>query len=96
MTAGIIEDEWLVTVPRLASRSQVRLAGLSTDSIHVVAPDSGHFVHRDDPAIVLAAIDAMLAAARSGSGLAACEEAFADADAECVTAGAVPTLTPAA
>jgi len=96
VTAGVIEDEWLATVPALASRAQVRLAGLSSDSVHVVAPDSGHFVHRDDPAVVLAAIDAMLSAVRSGSGLTACEDAFSDTDAECVPAGALPTLTPMA
>src|SRR5688572_18652132 len=37
VTAGIIEDEWLATVPILAARAQARLAGLSSNAIQVVA-----------------------------------------------------------
>jgi pimeloyl-ACP methyl ester carboxylesterase len=95
VTAGIIEDEWLATVPDLAARAQARLAGLSSNAYEVVAPESGHFVHRDAPDVVLAAIVAVVAAAGSGEALTPCEEAFASTDATCVPAGTVPHLVPA-
>jgi pimeloyl-ACP methyl ester carboxylesterase len=95
VTAEIIEDEWLATVPKLAARSQARLAGLSTNSIQVVAVGSGHFVHEDDPDVVVAAIRAVVDAARSGSALPACEALFGALDARCVEPGTVPSLTPA-
>jgi pimeloyl-ACP methyl ester carboxylesterase len=95
VTAGIIEDEWLATVPKLAARAQARLAGLSTNAYEVVAPDSGHFVHRDAPDVVLAAIETVVEAARSGSALAPCAEAFASTEAVCVPPGGVPELAPA-
>lgn len=95
VTAGIIEDEWLATVPKLASRAQVRLAGLSSDAMQVVATDSGHFVHRDAPGVVLAAIDAVVDAVRAGAPLRACDEVFASEDAACVSPGTVPRLVPA-
>ncbi len=95
VTAGIIEDEWLATVPKLAARSQARLAGLSSNAYEVVAPDSGHFVHRDAPDVVLIAIDAMVEAARESEGLAPCEETYATIEATCVPPGTVPELVPA-
>jgi pimeloyl-ACP methyl ester carboxylesterase len=95
VTAGIIEDEWLATVPDLAARAQARLAGLSSNAYEVVASDSGHFVHRDAPDVVLAAIEEVVAAAGSGEALAACEDAFGSTDATCVPAGTVPHLVPA-
>ena len=36
ITAGILQDRWLKTVPLLEARAQTRLASLSTDSIHVL------------------------------------------------------------
>jgi pimeloyl-ACP methyl ester carboxylesterase len=95
VTAGIIEDEWLATVPDLAARAQARLAGLSSNAYEVVASGSGHFVHRDAPDVVLAAIEEVVAAAGSGEALAACEDAFASTDAICVPAGTAPHLVPA-
>lgn len=95
VTAGIIEDEWLATVPKLASRAQVRLAGLSSNAIQVVATDSGHFVHRDAPDVVLAAIEQVVGAARSGSTLGACDEVFGSMVATCVAPGTTPDLVPA-
>jgi pimeloyl-ACP methyl ester carboxylesterase len=95
VTAGIIEDEWLATVPKLAARAQARLAGLSSNAFQVVAPDSGHFVHRDAPDVVLTAIEDVVAAAGSGEALTTCEDAFASTDAACVPAGTVPHLVPA-
>lgn len=95
VTAGIIQDEWLATVPMLAARAQARLAGLSSNAFQVVAPESGHFVHRDAPAVVLAAIETVVSAARSGSSLAPCAEMFVSTGAICVPPGDVPELAPA-
>jgi pimeloyl-ACP methyl ester carboxylesterase len=95
VTAGIIDDEWLATVPKLAARAQSRLAGLSSNAIQVVATDSGHFVHQDAPDVVLAAIEQVVEAARSGSALAACDDVFDSMDATCVSPGTVPELVPA-
>jgi pimeloyl-ACP methyl ester carboxylesterase len=95
VTAGIIEDEWLATVPELAARAQSRLAGLSSNAIHVVATDSGHFVQEDAPDVVLAAIEAVVPAVGSGEPLTPCEDAFASTDAICVPPGDVPELAPA-
>ena len=95
VTAGIIEDEWLATVPILAARSQARLAGLSSNAFQVVAAESGHFVHRDAPNVVLAAIETVVSAARSESALAPCAEMFVSTGAICVPPGDVPELAPA-
>ena len=94
VTAGVIEDEWLSTVPKLAARAQARLAGLSSNTIQVVATDSGHFVHRDAPGVVLAAIQQVVEATRAGSPLAACDEVFGSMVVTCVAPGTVPTLVP--
>ena len=95
VTAGLIEDEWLATVPVLAARAQARLASLSSNAYQVVAPDSGHFVHRDAPDVVLAAIETVVSASRSGSELAPCAESFVSTGALCVPPGGVPELAPA-
>jgi pimeloyl-ACP methyl ester carboxylesterase len=92
VTAGIIDDEYLATVPRLASRAQTRLAGLSTNAIHVVATDSGHFVYVDEPDVVLAAIRAVVDAAQNGQPLPPCNEVFDDLGTACVAPGTVPAL----
>src|SRR5262245_44926698 len=92
VTAGVIDDEYLATVPRLASRAQTTLAGLSTNSIHVVATDSGHVVYEDEPDVVLAAIRAVVDAARSDQPLPACDAVFVDLETTCVARGTVPTL----
>jgi pimeloyl-ACP methyl ester carboxylesterase len=95
VTAGIIDDEWLATVPKLAARAQARLAGLSSNAMQVVATDSGHFVHQDAPDVVLGAIEQVVEAARSGSPLAACEDVFSSMNATCVAPGTIPELVPA-
>ena len=92
VTAGTIDDEYLATVPMLASRAQTRLAELSTVAIHVVATDSGHFVYEDEPDVVLAAIRAVVDAAKDGEALPPCDAVFGDLEADCVAPGTVPTL----
>lgn len=88
ITAGILEDEWLRTVPTLEAHAQTRLADLSTDSVHVVDQGVGHLIPAQDPAIVLAATRAVIAAARAGQPLPACASIFqADASARCLARG---------
>jgi pimeloyl-ACP methyl ester carboxylesterase len=52
--------------------AQRRLAGLSTNSMYVVAANSNHGVPASQPALVRAAIDLVVRAARSGDALPAC------------------------
>jgi pimeloyl-ACP methyl ester carboxylesterase len=85
ITAGILQDRWLKTVPQLEARAQTRLALLSTDSIHVVDRGIGHLIPSLDPRIVIAATQAVLAAAASGHPLAPCLQVFrSDPAAQCL------------
>ena len=70
ITAGILQDQWLQTVPELEAKAQTRLAGLSTDSIHVLDRGIGHLIPALDPQIVITAAQAVLSAAASGHALA--------------------------
>jgi hypothetical protein len=76
ITAGILQDQWLKTVPQLEARAQTRLALLSANSIHVLAQGVGHLIPSLDPQIVIAATKAVLAAAASGHPLARCSQIF--------------------
>jgi pimeloyl-ACP methyl ester carboxylesterase len=75
VTAGIVQDQWLKTVPALEARAQTRLALLSADSIHVLDRGIGHLIPALDPRIVIAAARAVLAAA-GGHPLAPCQQVF--------------------
>lgn len=77
VTAGILEDQWLATVPALEARAQTRLASLSSDSIHVLDRGKGHFLPENDPRIVIDAVRAVLAAVRADAPLASCHDVFA-------------------
>jgi hypothetical protein len=88
VTAGILQDQWLRTVPALEARAQTRLALLSADSIHVLDRGIGHLIPTLDPRIVIAATNAVLAAAASGRTLAPCQQVFhAVPTAECLRRG---------
>src|SRR5215472_1697963 len=76
ISAGILQDRWLRTVPKLEARAQTRLASLSGDSIHVMDRGIGHMIPALDPRIVIAAVRAVLAAVASGRRLAPCRLAF--------------------
>ena len=76
ITAGILQDRWLETVPELEARAQMRLASLSADSIHVLDRGIGHLIPSLDPQIVIAAARAVLAAAASGHALVPCARDF--------------------
>jgi pimeloyl-ACP methyl ester carboxylesterase len=85
ITAGILQDQWLKTVPRLEARAQTRLASLSPDSIHVVDRGIGHLIPSLDPPIVIVATQAVLAAAASRHPLAPCPQVFrSDPAAQCL------------
>jgi pimeloyl-ACP methyl ester carboxylesterase len=66
-------------------RLQRRLAALSTDSIHVIAARSGHFVqdYQGQPEVVVAAVKAAVSAARNDVELPACESVFRGPDSKC-------------
>jgi pimeloyl-ACP methyl ester carboxylesterase len=88
VTAGILQDHWLKTVPELEAKAQTRLATLSADSIHVIDRGVGHFLPSLDPQIVIAATRAVLAAAASGHLLAPCPQVFRSLRAaECLRPG---------
>jgi len=87
ITAGIVQDQWLKTVPKLEARAQRRLALLSADSIHVLDRGIGHLIPSLDPQIVIAT-NAVLAAAASGRSLAPCPQVFRSVPtAECLRCG---------
>jgi hypothetical protein len=93
VTAEVIEDEWLSTVPKLASRAQTRLAGLSSDSIHVLDRDQGHFIPENDPDTVVRAAGAIVAGTRDGTPLPSCSAVFGqNPGVECLSPGQVADL----
>jgi alpha/beta hydrolase family protein len=77
VTAGVLEDTWLATVPHLEAEAQTRLASLSTDAIHVLDTGTGHSLPDTDPQIVIAATDAVVQAVRSRAALPSCDVVFA-------------------
>jgi hypothetical protein len=52
------------------------LAALSSDSVHAVAQYSAHFIYQDQPDVVVAAVDAVLRAAREDKRLPPCRALF--------------------
>lgn len=88
ITAGILQDQWLKTVPKLEARAQTRLAALSGNSIHVLDRGIGHLIPALDPRIVITAALAVLAAAASGHALPPCPQLFRpDPAAQCLRRG---------
>jgi pimeloyl-ACP methyl ester carboxylesterase len=77
--AGTYED--VLSVP-LWNRTQADLATLSTDAVHVQAT-GGHFVMNDDPQVIVAAVRAVVEAARTGEQLPPCSDLVAGTDATC-------------
>jgi len=88
VTAGVLQDRWLATVPELEARAQTRLASLSSDAIHVVDQGKDHFLPDNDPTLVIDATMAVVNAARSDVALPACATLFAEiATAGCLAPG---------
>jgi hypothetical protein len=77
VTAGVLQDKWLATVPHLEAEAQTRLASLSTISIHVLDVGKGHFLPDDDPGLVIEATLAVVKAAQMGAALEPCKTVFA-------------------
>jgi pimeloyl-ACP methyl ester carboxylesterase len=77
--AGRYED---VLTVRLWNRTQADLATLSSNSLFVQAA-GGHFVMNDDPQVVLVAIRAVVASARSNELLPTCERLIEGTDGTC-------------
>jgi hypothetical protein len=78
--AGGYED---VLTEALWNRTQADLATLSSNAVLVQA-QGGHFVMDDDPTVVLAAVSAVVASARSGEALAACTDIVVGSDGTCL------------
>jgi pimeloyl-ACP methyl ester carboxylesterase len=70
---------------RLWTVMQTELAGLSSDSAHVVALRSDHFVQDDQPDVVIRAVSAVVRSVRDQAPLAPCEQVFAGPDARCLS-----------
>ena len=81
--AGRYED---VLTTGLWGRTQADLATLSSNSVFVQAT-GGHFVMKDDPQVLLAAIEAVVAGARSGEPLSSCEQVLEGTDGSCPGSG---------
>jgi alpha/beta hydrolase fold len=79
LTAGdpLTEDfpDW---VERVLADFQRNLAGLSSDSVHVLALDSQHFIQWDQPDLVIEAIKQVVKAAESDEALPPCGSAFSE------------------
>lgn len=61
---------------RIFVRHQARLAALGNDVIHVRAEGSGHWIHRDEPGVMISAIGAVVGAVRARTPLPDCGEVF--------------------
>jgi pimeloyl-ACP methyl ester carboxylesterase len=72
---------------RLWDRMQDELAGLSEDSVHVVALTSNHDIpssRSGQPEVVIRAVEAVVTAARSHTRLPSCSRLFTGADVRCL------------
>ena len=65
-------------------REHSSLARRSTNSIHLLAVSSGHMIQDEQPSLVVAAINEVVASARSGQPLAACSRRFDAVDGRCL------------
>jgi pimeloyl-ACP methyl ester carboxylesterase len=57
-----------VQIRTLVEDTQRELATLSSTSVHVLAEESGHFIHVDQPQVVIEAIRQVVEAVRAGTG----------------------------
>jgi pimeloyl-ACP methyl ester carboxylesterase len=73
-----------VLTTALWRRTQADLATLSTDGIEIEALHSGHFVQDDNPDVAVAAVRAVVDAARAGAPLPPCLDVIAGLDARCL------------
>jgi pimeloyl-ACP methyl ester carboxylesterase len=74
------------TLRRLWDKMQDELAGLSDNSVHVVALGSNHDVpssHSGQPSVVIGAVQAVVGAARDHTRLPPCRRLFSGSDVRC-------------
>jgi len=71
---------------------QDALATMSTSSLHLVATKAGHDINHDAPELTVAAIEAVIAAARTGGPLPACAGTFDVVGATCLDGTLVERL----
>ena len=67
------------------ARQQARLAELGNDLIHLRADGTGHFIHDERPEVVVAAVEAVITAARNGEPLPRCPALFDEALGTCLS-----------
>lgn len=67
-------------------RQHTALARRSTNSIHVLAVTSGHMIQEQQPELVIAATNEVVASARAGQPLEACDSRFDSVDGQCLPA----------
>jgi pimeloyl-ACP methyl ester carboxylesterase len=76
-------------IPRWATpifaRQQKRLAALGDSVIHLRADGSGHFIHRERPGVVVAAVEAVVHAARGDGTLPRCRFVFDSSSGTCLS-----------
>ena len=70
---------------RLGRVMQTELAGLSSDHAHVLALRSDHFIYRDQPLVVMAAVRAVVRAVRDEAPLPPCERVFKGPGVRCLS-----------
>jgi pimeloyl-ACP methyl ester carboxylesterase len=82
LTAGIsdlaaaLEPPYKGRAYRIWLDGHSQLATLSSDSVHAIAQYSSHFIHQDQPDVVVTSIRAVLGAARDDERLAPCRKLF--------------------
>jgi pimeloyl-ACP methyl ester carboxylesterase len=82
-----VPDDLAAEIQGLWLAAQRELAGLSSNRVHGVALESDHFIQsriRGQPQIVVAAIEAVLRAARGDTRLPACRRLFSRTEVACV------------
>jgi pimeloyl-ACP methyl ester carboxylesterase len=76
-------------IPRWAApifaRQQAKLAELGDNVIHLRVDDTGHFIHEERPSVVVAAVEAVVTAARGPEPLPRCPAVFEEALGTCLS-----------
>jgi pimeloyl-ACP methyl ester carboxylesterase len=70
---------------RLMRVMQAELAALSSDHAHVLAMRSDHLIYRDQPALVVRAVRAVVRAVRDETPLPPCEQVFSGPGVRCLS-----------
>jgi pimeloyl-ACP methyl ester carboxylesterase len=79
--AAALQPPYKARAYRIWLDAHSQLAALSSDSVHAIAEYSGHFIHEDQPDVVVAAVRAVVRAAREDERLPPCRTLFRGVDA---------------